>query len=348
MGGGGYRDHLYIALPLLAWVFWIPLKIWLDDDSISRPIENLRNLMLAAGGAAAALHFVPYTVWRIFVMHRQTEAAVENTRIAARRELRERCSEYLERLYAERMAPRLAAIGSLGALAREHPDEFHVEASVNLSALARHPLPPDPASNGAGGAEGGGRVGSPPDARASALMAVDLRKQLAGKGRSDLESGFVLDFTGADLAGVSFEGAPLACVVFDNAILQEADFRDANLARAQFAVANLTGANLPSANLEEAQLASAILKGAILERAVLAGATLGEADLKGTDLTGADLTGADLEQTSIAGARLAGVIGLTQRMLLGAKPSAPPSSLPPGLFWPFERDENDNWISSPR
>ncbi len=364
----GIATILYIAVPLLTWVYWSPIKSWLDEGNISRPIEDLRNLMLAAVGTAAALHLVPFTIWRIFVTHRQTETSVENTRIAARKELRERCAGYLERLYAERMAPRLAAIGSLGVLVREHPDEFFVEVSGNLCALARHPLPPDPTSAGAGGEGKEGRTGCPPDARASALVVVDLRKRLDGKGLPDWESGFVTDFTGANLAGVNFAGAPLALALFKDAALQGADFRDSDLSGARFAAAKLAGADMTSANLSAANLEGAIITGARLNRASLERAKLGKSDLKdadlsgadlteagltgaylkGADLTGADLKGADLTNVNLAGSRLEGVSGLTGNLLSSAKPSEPPASLPQGMSWPFERNENGEWKSSPR
>lgn len=117
----------------------------------------------------------------------------------------------------------------------------------------------------------------------------------------------MLNFMGADLAGMDLSRKDLA-----GAILVEADLRDADLTGA-----NLEGADLTGADLTGASLGEAYMRGADLSWASLTGAYVREADLGDAIMVGADLSHADLTRAYLRGADLSGSI-LFGAYLVGA------------------------------
>ncbi|MBI1658100.1 MAG: pentapeptide repeat-containing protein [Thaumarchaeota archaeon] len=108
----------------------------------------------------------------------------------------------------------------------------------------------------------------------------------------------ILNFTGADLAGMDLSRKDLA-----GAILVGADLKDADLTGANLGGADLTGADLTGASLGEAYM-----RGADLSWASLAGAYVRETDLGDSIMFGADLSYADLTRSYLRGADLGGSI----------------------------------------
>ncbi len=163
-----------------------------------------------------------------------------------------------------------------------------------------------------------------------------------------------VDLEGANLKNANLENANLQGAVLINAILEGAVLKKIHLNKAELknAVlkdASLDGANLKDADLEGANLKGADLEGANLQNVVLKYTSLARANLKYANLEGADLQEAFLNNAHIEGANLEGtnltrVVGLTQIMLNGVKPSAPPSALPGYLRWPFERADDGRWL----
>lgn len=125
-----------------------------------------------------------------------------------------------------------------------------------------------------------------------------------------------LDFTRANLMGVSLTEADLSGAALAGANLSGTDLSGADLSGADLRMANLTGANLDRVNLEAANLEGAYLNQvnlttAFLRNANLRGANLAGLNLSGTNfsalnLSGANLEGANLRSTDLSLAQLSG------------------------------------------
>jgi hypothetical protein len=110
----------------------------------------------------------------------------------------------------------------------------------------------------------------------------------------------VVDFSGADLEGLSISAADLSHALLHNANLKkvvafDVNLRGANLERANFSSANLTGANLSRANLENALLQKADLTHTVLD---------------GTKLIHTDFSHCVCSSTIFAGLNMSTVKGL--------------------------------------
>jgi len=130
----------------------------------------------------------------------------------------------------------------------------------------------------------------------------------ANLGRADMTdaNGNTVDFTGANLDGLTASRARLQGSVFKDAHLVAARLDDANLSEADFSGADLSGADLTGANLSSAIIAGAKLLGAVLSGAVLDGVDFTDVDLTDVELTGVDpgplgLSEAQLEQVASIG-----------------------------------------------
>lgn len=165
------------------------------------------------------------------------------------------------------------------------------------------------------------------------------------------------DLSGANLDGANLQYARMEYARFGQANLMNADMSRAYLKKASLTSANLTNADLTHADLDwgshiDANFGGANLKGAYLEGADLAlanfkGANLKRANFKGAELEKADFSGAELDGANWEAASLEHAVGLTQEALRRARPTQAPASLPPGLFWPFEKGLDDRWHPKP-
>ncbi len=344
----GWLKRFFVALllvllaivALLVVYFWEDIHCWAYGEKASNG-ETLRSLALAVGACLAAFIGLPLAIWRGIVANsqakaanRQAETANRQAKIANRqaetseRGLRnERYQKGAEMLGSDTLATRLGGIYAFERLAREHPEEHHVEIMELLCAFVRHPTKTEAESEAV--AAGAPKKKCPPDVEAAAKAVGKCRRRLSDEGRlKDIERDLVLDLTGAHLEGAYLEGAHL----------EGADLARVHLESADLNEAHLEGAYLVGAHLARAHLESADLEGAFLEDATLTGANLAGADLTDADPTDADLTGA----------HLARAMGLKQDMLDGAQPSPPPESLPEDLSWPFEEGEDGQWRLRPQ
>ena len=263
---------------LLSARYWDELRGY--EESLS---ATVRNIGLLIGGVIAAL----LAMWRGVVAERQAD-------IAEKGMLGERYRQGAEMLGNEVMSVRLGGIYAIERIAKEHPEEYHLQAMELLCAFARHPA-------------------------RDAQIETDLDEDIGEKRlREDVESA---------MRAIAFRSEK--CVVIESsrehiqlylrdARLSHLQIRDANLVNAWFSRADLSYSRLEGANLSSVRLRNANLSGATLR-----GANLRDADLSGADLTGADLSNmSEVDFQSSSGGRTI----ITQRQLdeACADPDKPP------------------------
>lgn len=219
---------LVALLLLLAVIFW--------QDLHNGHITTIRDVGLVIGGITAMM----LTVWRSSIAKRQADTAQLGL-------LNERYQKGAEMLGSEILSVRLAGIYALASLARDHPEQHHIQITELLCAFVRNP----PEIN-AGQGTRDSQDNLPP-------LREDVQAAITAVG-------------GRSKRGLSYEKA--------------GDFR-LNLYGASLKWARLTSSNLSGADLTRANVMHADLRCADLSRAILGGADLRDASLKGTDLSGA-------------------------------------------------------------
>ena len=198
-------------------VFSIVCWRWLNDgESGSTTIRNL-------GLVVAAIIALPLAIWRSIVAERQAATAQRQSETAQRGLLNERYQKGAEMLGSKVLAVRLGGIYALERLAREHPEDYHLQIMSLLCAFARNPPP-------------SGKEDAKVREDVRAIMTAVVEHSEAQIEREKQEN-YRLDFSRANLKGAFPE-------------------------RAVPADANLEGAFLDNANLEGAFLYRANLKGA--------------------------------------------------------------------------------------
>ena len=297
---------------------------WLNgDESASTTIRNIGFII--AGSVA-----VPLAIWRSVVADRQASAAqrqaktgLQQATIAQRGLLNERYQKGAEMLGSQRLPVRLGGIYALRSLAKEHPEEYHVQIMRLLCAYVRYP------SKSKRLAETGqtDEKGSPIrlDVGAAMAMIVDRGEQGVAL---ETEAGSTVylnnadlrraEFAHAKLIGAVLSGANLSHTKFYNAKLSGADLVCANLSDANFWRANLSNADLTHANLTNSTFIRANLTGAYLNDAKAANADFRDAIMPGVDLTEAKMPCATLVDADLTGARLIGTM-LRDAKLVGTK-----------------------------
>ena len=108
---------------LLSARYWDELRG--SEESLS---ATIRNVGLLIGGAIAAL----LAMWRSVVAERQADIAQQGM-------LGERYQKGADMLGSAVLSVRLGGIYTLSRLAKEHPEEYHIQAMELLCAFARHP-----------------------------------------------------------------------------------------------------------------------------------------------------------------------------------------------------------------
>ena len=279
---------------LLSARYWDELRG--SEESLS---ATIRNIGLLIGGVIAAI----LAMWRSVVSERQAD-------IAEKGMLGERYQKGAEMLGSDVLSVRLGGIYAIDRIAKEHPEEYHIQALELLCAFARHPTKNEQ---------------------------VEVNIKEGGEGRRLRE-----DVESAMRAIASRSGSAVA-------IEDQEDFalylRDAELSNLHLRVqnANLVNAWLVGAKLPYAWLESANLSNAILRNSDLSHARLWDANLSGTDLDDADLTGAELYKAnasvvnlSAADSKRISVRGLTQSQLdqACADPDNPPKLVGGGMRRP--------------
>ncbi len=290
------------------WCWWQDIWTWMgngSDEKVSNS-ETLRNLALIGAALGGLFIGIPLALWRNFVATRQVKTSERNLR-------NERYQTGANMLGSDTLATRLGGIYALEHLAKDHPDEYHIQIMKLLCAFVRYPR-----TDKSFDVEASGR----PDVEV-AVQAIGTRGEDGKKLESDEK--WLLDLRGVNLKDADMIGIDLTGVKLEYANLQGAKLEDANLTGAELKDANLTGAELEDANLTGADMYRANLTGAgmwhtnltdaELEDANLTGADMSCANLTDADMSHANLTDADMSDVDISSTRLDQVEGLTQESL---------------------------------
>lgn len=374
-----------VAVASLIYWFWVDIRDWMQGGEEGKTNgETLRNLMLILAPFAA----LPLAYWRSMtaqqqanatqqqanaaqqqaavaqqqagVAQQQAEVTQKQAEVAQKGLQNDRYQRGSEMLGSEALSTRISGIYALEHLARDHPEDYHIQIMDLLCAFIRNPqIRTNDTENATQSSVNTNSLA--PDVQ-EALSVIGRRSQNQRKleekekwrinlSQARLTGAYLMNahlertylesthLERSDLRNAHFEGADLRGTHLESATLWRANFEDAfmlntHLELADLEKAHMVRANLDGAYLEDAKLRSANLEGANLEFAHLKGARLKRACLQGTNLTGVELNGADLEDADLTnacmkfalleGAKLGDTKGLTQSMLDSAKPSNPP------------------------
>ena len=222
---GGFWLAVSVVLPVMFLTLSYLLWNWLSDsqsglwteanvvafyswlNASESPSTTIRNV----GFVIAGLIALPLTIWRSLVADRQASAARDQADSALRQAdtaqrglLNERYQRGAEMLGSDVLSARLRGIYALARLAKEHPEEYHIQIMELLCAFARYPtedanFPEQP--------EDANKFVLREDVQA-AMRVVGARGKrhlrLAGKGA------YHIDLHGADLRGGELRGLDLS------------------------------------------------------------------------------------------------------------------------------------------
>ncbi len=327
---------------------WEDIRHWAGENSSND--EILRNLALAVGACLAAFIGLPLAIWRSCVAHSQAETANRQAEIANRqaetseRGLRNaRYQKGAEMLGSDTLATRQGGVYALEWLAREHPEDYHVQIMDLLCAFVRHPTRTEAkdyhvqimdllcafvrhptrteAKSDAGDTlrraivQRRRRSPTKTEAESDAGAAGAPKKkcppdvEAAAKAVGNCQgflSGKGRLMRIEDDRRPDLTGAKLTEAHLEYAHLEGVDLRDADLEGAHLRGAKLARADLRDARLEGVDLFVAHLEGAKLFGANLTRAKLFHANLTDAHLEGANLTRANLNNANLRGAYLNG------------------------------------------
>ncbi|WP_167512617.1 pentapeptide repeat-containing protein [Oceanidesulfovibrio marinus] len=341
------------------------LSLMGDGGTPAPPFEIAKGL----GLLVAAFLGLGFTAWRAFAYDRQTVVKEQG-------HLTDRFNKAAEQLGSEHVTVRIAAINALWRIGVDSKSQDDKRAVLDvLCGFVREYRPESVAQSAQMQKKRLARVllkrkhtVSPPKRKATQQVCppdVQTVLDFLGKRMDALRfkpwrMNYVVDLSGAYLAGCNLEGRSLAGVNLRGTDLRQAqaakvDLRDANLHNASLDDADLWEAHLDGANLRETYLVGAKLWGAHLKEAklwdahldgaflrfvhldgaILAGAHLNGANLEGAHLDKAILFGAHLNGVALSGATFKDVTHLTQAQLDAACwDGADAPMLPPGFTCP--------------
>ena len=224
---------LVLAISLsLSWCYWEELRG--DRESLS---TTVRNVGVVIGGVIAIL----LAVWRSTVGEKQTETTQRGL-------LNERYQKGAEMLGNKVLAVRLGGIYALARLAREDPEDYHVQIMSLLCAFVRHP-PKEKKENQDTAAHHLNDVGSgglrrfhpkPNEVSADVLVVMKVvRERSAAQIETEKDEKYRLALSGTNLFKVALFKADLS----------DAYLIETNLNWAILSHADLTGANLSNADM---------------------------------------------------------------------------------------------------
>ncbi|MCY3802595.1 MAG: pentapeptide repeat-containing protein [Chloroflexi bacterium] len=247
------------------------------------------------GLVIAAVIALPLAIWRSRVAQLQAETA--------RRELSNRLYQQgTEMLASEDLSVRLDGIYNLERLAKDEPEQYHVQVMSRFCVFVRHPAKDEVRRTESGADE---ESSLREDVQAvmiaiSTCHAKQIKLENNVKFRLELSRATLprVVLQEAILSNARLGGADLSGARLSSADLSETWLVDANLSGALLGGANLSSAILLDANLFDASLIQGNLSGALLNGANLSGARFQGASLSGASLTGADLSGADFSAES--------------------------------------------------
>ena len=245
--GAGYL----VLLGVLAWLFqsW-PGGFWgwlrETPNGYESGSTTVRNLGLIVAGLIA----LPLTLWRIWVADRQAKAAHLHVETSQRGLLNERYQKGAEMLGSQVLSVRLGGIYALARLAREYPEEYHVQIMRLLCAFIRRPSPEN------------SEVTDEDEARLLSKLRLDLQEIMKEIGQrtnkqieveEQQEEYSRLDLHSAKLSDAFFHAVNFSNANFVDAVLKKTLLKNADLTGAVLVGADLTGANLSDSNLTGAE-----------------------------------------------------------------------------------------------
>ena len=298
-----------IVMSLMCWG-------WLNGNGESGS-STIRNIVLTA----AAVIALPLAIWRSIVAERQADTARKQAETAQQGLLNDRYQRGAEMIGSNLLSVRLGGIYALQRLAKEHPEQYHVQIMRLFCAFVRHPTKDDGGETKLDGEEKPLRLRED----VQAIMIAIGGRSKAGLDYEKAE-GFRLDLVGADLrgayiSGTNLSGANLGGVDLHHAYLLEVDLSGAYLVSANLLHANLISANLSDSKLSSANLSHTLSQGTDFSRAQLGGANLSHADLLRADLSDANIGTADLSHATLRDTDLSGaVFGKGTRVTLSHPP----------------------------
>ena len=322
-----------MLLGALAWLFqswpsgfwgWLGIAWgWLREtpDGSESGSTTVRNLGLIVAGLVA----LPLTLWRIWVADRQAKAAhqqvdtsLRQVETSQRSLLNERYQKGAEMLGSGVLSVRLGGIYALARLAREHPEEYHVQIMRLFCAFVRNPTPDDKQYIEAASE----RTtideiidSQEPDGLADLRLDIEaVMEAIAHRNkdviRLEMDADFHIDLREANLQNLFWQ-----------------NFENANLYRSNLSSSDLSGASFRAGtNFSLISAVRADFSKATLADVNLTAAFLFQSDLSDALLINADLSHANLENVNLSGADLRGARGLTQKQLdvAYADPDKPP------------------------
>ena len=275
---------------------------------------TVRNLGLIVAGLIA----LPLTLWRIRVADRQVKAAHRQVDTSQRSLLNEQYQKGAEMLGSGVLSVRLGGIYALARLAREYPEEYHVQIMRLFCAFVRNPTPDDKLDTEVTSERTtiDEFLGSQePDRLADLRLDIDaVMEAIALRSveviRLEKDADFHIDLREANLQNLFW-----------------ANFENVNLYRSNLSSSDLSGASFRAGtNFSWIHAVRVILFDANLSGVNLSVASLWYANLTSALLIDADLSHAVLEYANLSGADLRGARGLTQKQLdkAVADPENPP------------------------
>ena len=296
-----------VLLPATGWDW---LRSGTSESQGESNSTTIRNIGFLVAGALALV----FAVWRGVLAQRQaataerqaetalrqTETAQRQVEIAQQGLLNERYQKGADMLGSEVLTVRLGGIYALQRLAKEHPEQYHVQVMRLLCAFVRLPSKDQSIEPGPAAIEPGTLLGIRHDVDAI-MQAIGSRsnQQIA----LEREADFRLDLRGAELTGAQLLDADLSHARFHHARLSNVNFANTDLTDAFLSHADLSQAQFVNVNFTRARFWSAILSGAMLQDADLPRMDFHYANLERANLIRANLSGAIFQDVNAANAR---------------------------------------------
>ncbi len=241
---------------------------------------------------------------------RQAETALSQTETAQQGLLNERYQRGAEMLGSEVLTVRLGGIYALQRLAKEHPDQYHVQIMELFCAFVRFPTNDTKIElhSEVDEEQDDQRRILRPDVQ-DVMRAIGLRNsRLIRLERSEKFRPYLRDANVSYLqtADANLSRAWLTNANLSNSILIRSNLSNARLRKANLCRANLYGANLSGALLMYASLSNASMTETNLSHATILGANLCGASLSDANLSNASFWNANLSHANLAGANLTG------------------------------------------
>lgn len=276
-----------------AWEFLLSVRNHFSDDIANHNGELQRNLMLTYGGAIA----LTLTARRLIVLNRQTVAAEAGHRDG-------RFEKGTEMMSSKEITACFGGIAALERLARDHPEEYHIQCHNMFCVFVRHRFTAHDSEIATSS-----RVAKCPSEieTAAKVIGYRLKKRKTAIEKIEKKGNFRIDLSGANLFGVKLKCSDFTKAILDNAQFGASDLSDSNLSGASLLSSNLSNAELSNADLSNALLTSANMSAATLKRVNLSEAQLHGADLSGANLEGANLCNAVFQGANLSGANFEGV-----------------------------------------